>query len=173
MAVARGDRVGDARVDRGVDRVVQRLGTSATQAHVGHRRPHPVGRYPVHAGDDVRERALSTAVEHAYRDDAYSLGHAVRRSTERARDVGPVAAAVVRGAAVDKVDTGVDTTGEVAVEPVQTGVEHIHVHVGGGGRVRVGPVDGEVALVDAIQAHKPGGVDWWPRPARSRPARPA
>ena len=135
-----------------------------------------VGRHPVHAGDDVREGALPAAVEHAYRDDAHPLGDAVRRPAERAGDVRAVAAAVVGSlSSVDEVGTGFDATGEVAVGR-------------GTGRCRARtrarwrrwcvyvyePVEGEVALVDAIQAPEPARSSVrWPTPARSRPARPS
>jgi hypothetical protein len=90
---------------------------------------------------------------------AMTLGDAVRRAADGAGDVRAVAVAVGGAAAV--VDRGVArdrTTAELRVRVEHAGVDDVRRHARAGGVVGVGVVERQVALVDAVQAPRGGGL---------------
>ncbi len=116
-----------------------------------------IGGDPVDARDHAGVGARALAVEDPHRHQTNLLRHPVGRTAHRARDVRAMAVAVFGAAAVvDRGVAGKHPTAELAMGGTDTGVDDVGADVRGGGRIGVGAVQGQVALVDSIQA--PGGV---------------
>ena len=103
--------------------------------------------------------------EHADRVERDLLGHAVRRSADRAGDVGAVAVAVVRALAVaDEIGAVAHPAGELLVGRADARVDDVGVDACSGLVVVVGVVQRQVALVDPVEPPRRGrlrgdGVD--------------
>ncbi len=152
--VARGHRVRDpggdgvayGRVELGVAR--------AAEAHIGHGRFPRVRGDPVDTRDDLRGRPPARVVEHTYGDHLRLLGDAVRGARDDARDMGAVAVAVLcRAVVLHEVPAVARPSAEVLVGDPDPGVDHVHGDAPARRpRPAVAPVEGQVRLVDAVQA---------------------
>src|SRR5690606_17716288 len=153
VLVAGGRHEDHARVDGRFDGGVDRRGVPAAEAHVRHRGAGGVVAHPFDAVDDARVGAVAGAVEDADADEGDLLGDAVFGAADGACDVGAVAVAVLGvRVAVDEVVSGADAAGELAVGGADAGVHDVGGDAGAVAEVFVGVVEGQVGLVDAVQA---------------------
>src|SRR5262249_49770551 len=125
----------------------------AAEAHVGDRGPRGVvAGHPVDAGGDTGEAAGAVAVEHLDRGQRDALGHAVLRAADRAGDVGAVAVAVGVVAIANRVGAPDGAPAEGLVRGPDSGVNDVGADAGAIVGIRIAAVQGQVALVDAVQA---------------------
>src|SRR5262245_40942467 len=113
---------------------------------------------PVDAGDHALVGAAAAAVEHAHGDELDLLGDAVGGAAARAGHVRAVAVAVVRRAAVDRVEARGGAPAELVVRGHDAGVDDVGRHAGAGGTVGVGLIERQVALIDAVDAPRRVGL---------------
>src|SRR5690606_13285047 len=138
-AVAGGDDVHDAGVDRGVDRLGERLEVAdpevvvAAEAHVADV-AGDVERAPLDGGDDVGVEAAAVGGEDLGDEERGAGGDAGVGRVARGDDAGDVRAVAVvilgDGVVVDEVVLGGDGAGEGGVGLVDARVEHAHAHAG-------------------------------------------
>jgi hypothetical protein len=115
-----------------------------------------IGGDPVDAGNDARHRSAPVAVQHPHGDQRDALGDSIGRPADRAGDVGAMAVAVVRRAAVDHVVPARHTAGEFAVIQADAGVQDVDAHALPGGGIDERSVQRQGALVDPVQP--PGSI---------------
>ena len=114
---------------------------------------------PVEACDHIGKAARAVTVEHPDRDDADRRCDAIICATDRARDVGAVAIAVLGTVAVtDSRVATLDASTKLGMVGTNAGVNHVGDHAraatsrGIGGLQVHGAVEREVALVEAVKA---------------------
>ncbi len=123
------------------------------EAHIGHRWCIVIGGHPVDRVDDDGVGGLATAAKDPDRVEANALGHPVDAATDSAGHVGAMTI-TVRGspAVIDASPARAHATTELVVTGTNTGVDDVGVHAGAGVIIVVGIIQGQIALVDAIQA---------------------
>src|SRR3954468_18397288 len=111
-------------------------------------RGHPVDA-PVPAGI----RPGTAPLQRPDGEQADALGDAVGRSANRPGDMRPVAVAIVRVLSVtDRIEADEGAAAELRVRPADAGVDDVRVHAGARSRVRIGGIQRQVALTDAIES---------------------